>query len=148
MLFSRRLFGQWMQLWHFKLVWMIAHERFEENLRLQVPGKVFRKSGPSIWGKVRTQHTESGICEFMSKITDRFYISLVIYYIEQKVSICLQLTERKQERLNTSTFQQKCMNSRSNTSLKYTCSSLSGQRHMEQSLGYWYSRVARSCRTS
>ena len=46
--FSRRLFSQWMQLWHFKLVWMIAHERFEGNLRLQVPGKVFRESGPSI----------------------------------------------------------------------------------------------------
>ena len=46
--FSRRLFSQWIQLWHFKLVWMIAHERLEGNLRLQVPGKVFRESGRSI----------------------------------------------------------------------------------------------------
>ena len=28
MLFSRRLFSQWMQLWHFKLVWKIAHGHF------------------------------------------------------------------------------------------------------------------------
>ena len=27
---------------------MIVHERFEENLGLQLPGKVFRESGPSI----------------------------------------------------------------------------------------------------
>ena len=27
---------------------MIAHERFEGNLRLQVPGKVFSESGPTI----------------------------------------------------------------------------------------------------
>ena len=27
---------------------MIAHERFEGNLRLQVPGKVSSESGPSI----------------------------------------------------------------------------------------------------
>ena len=48
MLFSRRLFSQWMQLWHFKLVWMIAHRRFKGNLRLQVPGKVFGESGQSV----------------------------------------------------------------------------------------------------
>ena len=45
MLFSRRLFSQWMQLWHFKLVWMKVHGRFEGNLRLQVPGKVVAECG-------------------------------------------------------------------------------------------------------
>ena len=34
----------------FSKVWMIAHERFKGNLRLQVPGKVFRESGPNIEG--------------------------------------------------------------------------------------------------
>ena len=48
MLFSRRHFSQWMQLWLFKLVRMIAHGRFEGNLRLQVPGKVVGESGRSI----------------------------------------------------------------------------------------------------
>ena len=27
---------------------MIAHKRFEENLHLQVPGKVFSESGPTV----------------------------------------------------------------------------------------------------
>ena len=49
MLFLRRHFSQWMQLWHFKLVRMIAHGRFEGNLRLQVPGKVVGESGRSIF---------------------------------------------------------------------------------------------------
>ena len=31
----------------FSKVWMIAHERFEGNLHLQVPGIVFRESGPT-----------------------------------------------------------------------------------------------------
>ena len=44
------------------------------------------------------------------------------------------LTEWKEKRLNTPTSQLNFMNSRSNTSSKYTCSSPSGQRHVKQSL--------------
>ena len=67
MLFSRRLFSQWIQLWHFKLVWMIAHGRFEGNLRLQVPGKVVGESGRSVpWyrhiGTVRCPPPRSPSC--------------------------------------------------------------------------------------
>ena len=42
--FLRRLFSQWEQLWHFKLVWMIAHKWFEGSLRLQLTCIVSRKS--------------------------------------------------------------------------------------------------------
>ena len=38
--FFAELFSQWMQLWHFKLVWMIAHEWFEGKLHLQLTWKV------------------------------------------------------------------------------------------------------------
>ena len=51
--FFAETFSQWMQLWHFKLVWMIAHGRFEGNLRLQVPGKVVGESRRSVPGLLR-----------------------------------------------------------------------------------------------
>ena len=46
--FGGGFFSQWIQLWHFELVWMIAHERFEGNLRLQVPGKVSSELEPTV----------------------------------------------------------------------------------------------------
>ena len=46
--FSLRLFSHWMQLWYFKLVWMIVHERFKGNLRLQLTWKVSSESGHRI----------------------------------------------------------------------------------------------------
>ena len=74
MLFSRRLFSQWMQLWHFKLVWMKVHGRFEENLRLQVPGKVVAECGLRLFSMV----FELFLCELDGYI----YIKsmLVIYF--------------------------------------------------------------------
>ena len=38
-LVSRRLFSQWVQLWDFKLVWMIVQEWFKGNLYLQLTWK-------------------------------------------------------------------------------------------------------------
>ena len=55
LLFLQRLFSQWMQLWHFKLVWMIVQERFKGNLRLQQTLKVSRYSGPSINQQIQHQ---------------------------------------------------------------------------------------------
>ena len=68
MLFSRRLFSQWMQLWHFKLVWMIAHGRFAGNLRLQVPGKVVGESRRS----VKTLKHPSSLYILRSKILSQW----------------------------------------------------------------------------
>ena len=48
--FSRRLFSQWMQLWHFKLVWITWNDcaRAIRNIRLPLTSKVSSESGPSI----------------------------------------------------------------------------------------------------
>ena len=88
MLFSRRLFSQWMQLWHFKLVWLKAHGRFEGNLRLQVPGKVVAECGLIVWDdhvfrKPGVIAFEARKCNFIMKNT---FPDIVEFYVNSSVS--------------------------------------------------------------